>query len=49
MSDGTKQPQEESIQIEERTCGKDGQETNTDPQEDERIDVGGTCQTDGTA
>lgn len=46
MSDGIKQPQDESIQIEERTCVKDGQETKTDPQEDERIDVGGTCVTD---
>ncbi|XP_003970059.3 lymphatic vessel endothelial hyaluronic acid receptor 1a [Takifugu rubripes] len=46
MSADMKQPQEESIQIEEWTCGGNGQETKTDPQEDERIEVGGTCQTD---
>lgn len=49
MSDGIKQPRDKSIQLEERTSVKDGQETKTDPQEDERIDVGGICQTDGTA
>lgn len=46
MSADIKQPQEESIQIEECSCGENGQETKTDPQEDERIEVDGTCQTD---
>lgn len=46
MSADIKQPQEESIQIEEWTCGENGQETKKNPREDERIEVDGTCQTD---
>lgn len=44
MSADIKQPQEESIQIEEWTCGENGQETKTDPQEEERTEVDGTHQ-----
>lgn len=46
MSADVKQPQEENIQTEEWTCVKNGQETRTDVQEDKRIEVEDTCQTD---
>lgn len=45
MSSDIKQPEEESIQTEEWTCVKNAQETRTDAQEDERIEVD-ACQTD---
>lgn len=46
MSADIKQPEEESIQAEEWTCVKSTQETKTDAQEDERIEVGSACQSD---
>lgn len=46
MSADIKQPEEESIQTEEWTCVKNAQETRTDAQEDERIEVDNACQTD---
>lgn len=41
-----KQPEEECIQTEECACVKNAQETRTDAQEDERIEVDNSCQTD---
>lgn len=46
LSADIKQPEEESIQTEEWTCVKNAQETRTDAQEDERIEVDNACQTD---
>lgn len=46
MSVDIKQPVEESIQTEKRTCVKNAKETSTDAQDDERTDVGSASQTD---
>lgn len=46
MSADIKQPEEESIQTKEWTGVKNAQETRTDAQEDEKIEVDSACQTD---